>query len=621
MSSITGTVHQTVVLDSQHYGSKLTILPTGVIAPLYGGVAGIEVPAWVIGGRILNDGYVGGGNGLVPGQSGGIAIDLKAAAALSNFGTIVGGAGYYTYRVGGAAGLGVDMRAGGMLSNAGLIVGGYGGTAGYGSGGVGGGGADLTGAMLINTGEILGGEGGYGGYDGDDGGDAGIGVGLVQGSRGVNSGLISGGTGNAGSMGGTGAVLVDSSLTNMGTISGGAAGGAYPSASNGGDGADLSRGSFLKSSGTIIAGAGGYSPNGAGGGGSGVVIDQSSVVASGVIIGGAGGNGGYYGANGGAGAQVNNGTLVLTGTVTGGAAGMTRGGPYADQHIYGGVGVSLDGGLVVNAGTITGGASDSASPATTSRASEGAGVVIDGGTLVTSGTINAGPPQSRYGAAPASVYFGTQGGTLVVDPGAVFNGLVIAQTGTGDTLALAGYHGGTLSGLGTAFSGFDRITIDQGAHWTLAGNAAETGTLTIDAGGTLTADGALAVARVAFKGPAELVLHDLPGMTSPIAGFAAGDVIDLAGLKVSSDSFAHGTLTLLDLGSAVGSLVFAGDYQQANFGIESNGHGGTAIDFMASSQAGALAGASEFAGSLGMFDGWAAAAPPAHHAIWPSWVA
>lgn len=109
----------------------------------------------------------------------------------------------------------------------------------------------------------------------------------------------------------------------------------------------------------------------------------------------------------------------------------------------------------------------------------------NGGTIVNSGTI-----AGRY----AAVHF--QGGynnRLVDDPGAVFIGNVFADaTGFTDTLELAsGSSSGTITGIGSSFTGFTTIAIDAGAHWILAGGNALTGELTIAAGATLADTGAL----------------------------------------------------------------------------------------------------------------------------------
>ncbi|MBS0560916.1 MAG: hypothetical protein JSR21_12745 [Proteobacteria bacterium] len=65
-----------------------------------------------------------------------------------------------------------------------------------------------------------------------------------------------------------------------------------------------------------------------------------------------------------------------------------------------------------------------------------------------------------------------------------------------------------------------------------------------------------------------------------IAGFGAGDTIDLTKLSVASVQFQSGTLTLFDQqGGTVGTMAFLGSYTTANFAITSDQHGRTDITY------------------------------------------
>ena len=316
------------------------------------------------------------------------------------------------------------------------------------------------GISLINLGAIVGGAGIY--RSSRDGGAGGGGVSLVAG-RVTNTGTITGGAGaiagsgdgRAGGTGGVGVSLGSGCLRNSGRITGGAGGASstnyYSTGGAGGAGVSIAGGSLTNlANGMITGGNGAMSAdpgNGlAGAGGAGVILSGATVTNGGGIYGGTGGGADYNAGAGGAGAYVNSGVLTNTGTIIGG----TGGGAY--NAGFGGVGVFLNGGTLINAGTIAGGTSG-----------------YDVG--------NAGFPN-----AGDAVRFGTQAATLVVDPGAVFaykspyyttlrpyGGIVAANSAVNDVLELSGTTGGTLSGLGTQFTGFTTIAESAGATWTLVG--------------------------------------------------------------------------------------------------------------------------------------------------------
>jgi hypothetical protein len=180
------------------------------------------------------------------------------------------------------------------------------------------------------------------------------------------------------------------------------------------------------------------------------------------------------------------------------------------------------------------------------------------------------------------VQFGAIAGTLIVDPGAIFNGNVTANSAVDDKLVLAGTSTATLTGLGTTVTGFTTIVEDGGAHWTLDGSLSGPGGLHIGGtGATLTLTGACDFATIAFatSGNASLILADATEVTSVFYGFGTADVIDLQTIQAASLDYANHTLTVFDASHAIlDTLTFAGSYTAADFALQ--GDGGTGTDIL-----------------------------------------
>jgi hypothetical protein len=201
------------------------------------------------------------------------------------------------------------------------------------------------------------------------------------------------------------------------------------------------------------------------------------------------------------------------GTITGGAGGVLAYGTGTGGT--GGAGVSLAGmGELQNSGVISGGTGGAIiHTGSGTGGTGGLGVYIDGGTLINAGTITGGAGgfgNVANGAAGTAIQFGTLAATLIVDPGAVFVGDVMANAAMTDILQLAGTTPGTFSGLGTQFTGFTDVKEHAGADWTLTGtNSLSAATQLTDAG-ALTVTGTLQAAGLTLAGG---TLTDAAGAT------------------------------------------------------------------------------------------------------------
>jgi hypothetical protein len=253
-----------------------------------------------------------------------------------------------------------------------------------------------------------------------------------------------------------------------------------------GYGIKLTTGTVNIVGGSVIGGTGDNA------GGAGVYLYGGTLTNSGRIAGGSGISGGPD--SGGAGVVERHGALNNQGTITAGT---------------GNYGVFDIGGTLTNDGTITGGDGIGVN-------SGGVGVYLESGaTLTTSGTISGGTGV-RIGDAVKLA----SGTTLVVEPGAKFNGIV-AAVGGGTTLELSGtQNGGTGITLGsfferashgTQFNSFKTLDFAPGAQWSVSAYTSAT---------------------------AQYANYDaLIGMR--VNGFAPGDSIDATNLTFNSsgDSF------------------------------------------------------------------------------------
>ena len=578
-SQISTTVSSTVYLGQGGYMSPLTITSTGSVVPVGYGPDGMTGAAGIVGaGTITNQGLVTGAVGAYGSGAGGIAVD--GANMVTNAGTVTGGTGGPGYSDPGSGGIGILLASGGTLVNSGAVHGGsgyvpLGGRVEY--GGAGGAGVQVQNGVVSNSGLISGGSGGY-----DDNytyAPGGVGV------------FVAGGT-----------------LANTGTIVGGAGPFGYDTRGYGGAGVYLTAGASASNRGLIKGGFGegiGATTNGAtltnmgtllGVGASGFVGDNAKLTNAGTI--------GSSGASGAAGVDLTTGTLSNSGIISG-AQGF-----YSSDVVNGGVGglgVMFSGGTMLNTGIISAG--NGGGSAMGAGGQGGDGIELGTGTLITSGTITAGSGGSGpkgQGAAGDAVLIDAHAGTLVVNPGAVFQGAVVASPGQADVLILGGMKPAMLTGLGSEFSGFSNVIANPGSKWTLtgsnvlgpatqlhvAGTLAVAGALTasdgvfgvgrlvLDAHATLTAATSVGVASLAFAGRGALLSVGDVSVTSTLSGFETGDIIDI-GRAANTLTYVGDTLTLKEGGTVVDMLHFTGSYTAANFVLKPDGHGGTDIRFVA----------------------------------------
>ncbi len=212
----------------------------------------------------------------------------------------------------------------------------------------------------------------------------------------------------------------------------------------------------------------------------------------------------------------------------------------------------------------------------------GVGVELSGGTVTNFGTIEGG----SGGLAISGVTHLTLEGTQVM------SGIAQAASGhDGTMLELGAAAGaGTLSGLGTSYAGFQAVTVDAGADWTLSGantisgSLFDDGTLSLTSGGSLTVTGA-ALADVEQQGTIDLGANTSlslglgGGGGLAISGFAGSDTITLTGLAYASTdtvSVSGDIVTVTDAGGATQSLTISGA-QNDSFALSSATSGGVQL--------------------------------------------
>jgi hypothetical protein len=486
-------------------GGGLVVNGTGGTSAslIQGANAGVDITG--AGGVVINFASITSGGGASDG------IYLGAGGTVANYGTVAALAD--------GTGIGVSLGQGGTLTNAaGATI--YGDTDGVVVGGT-------SGGLVINYGTI---EGRLEGVVLNAAGATVVNSGTIAGLYGINSvgvylgagGVVVNGQSGAPAGSITGAIGVEANnvaatVVNYATIA------AYTPGYYFGAAIVLSAGGSIVNSGTV---------EGLGADNGGILVQSLGATITNQQIGLVKGAHGIY-VNSGSGTVVNLGTVEATlyrgvllaggGTVTNGASGSAGGlitSPLTAITVVGTTAAA-----VLNFGTLAG------------TGTSGIGVYFGpaSGTLLDAGTIT--------GAGGTAVAFAGGGNRVILEPGAMFQGVVNGGTGN-DTLELtAGAGSGRVSGIGTNFTGFTALTFDAGALWQVGGSAA-----------ALEAD--------------------------TITGFAPGDTIDLAGVVANGDSYAGGVLTLTNGGTVAAQLTLATTLAKPVFQLAADGGGGTLITLL-----------------------------------------
>jgi len=507
---------------------------------------------------VINAGTVGGieldAGGAVTNQAGatissaGTGIIAQSPSTVDNLGLIQGGsagAGVYLYgtltnaSTGTITGEKYGVTGTASLVNAGTIQG-------TGTNGVG---VELHNAASVTnaaSGHILGTHIGL--YEHGDGTIHN--AGLIGGSAGFGVQLGNGGTivNQAGATitGLTGVSALYGAIDNSGIITG--TGTAFGSA-----GVNIFKGTVTNEAGGTISAAGYY----------GVTMYRSTLVNAGTIENSFSQGAGVFFNGGGAltnaaGALITGhrgiatngfGTIDNFGTITGAQYGIVLNGGGVVLNAAGGTIAGIEGGhlTLTNAGAI--GAN-----------SNGIALLAGDATVVNTGVISGGTGGAAVlyghndvvenrGTIVGNLYFeGSQTNRLILGVGSVFEGTAIAFASTGGStieLVASAAATGTLSGLGSQFSGFHTVTIDSNAAW--------------DIGGAIS--GFYGVAIDGFNN------HDRLDLTN--LAYAAGGTATLNGSN---------KLVISEGGTAVATIQLDASVTGEMFKLVDDGHGGTYVE-------------------------------------------
>ena len=263
-------------------------------------------------------------------------------------------------------------------------------------------------------------------------------------------------------------------------------------------------------------------------------------------------------------------TEVFSLTIGSGATLKLTGGTFTDDH---GSGPGVNGGTI----RVESGATLAISGAI---ADTGTGRILDdtGGTI----DLNGGAITGGKLAVAAGATLEATGGTA----SSIATGNLITNAGT-----LEASGGATLTITDAIRNAATGILLADGGSLILDG-AVTGGAATITDGGTLDLHSAATLTSVSFAGAGSLVLDDPRALHGAIAGFGAGDTIDLTSVLYSnapgSKTVARytdngtgqgGTLMVRDSAGDVARLTMTGSYVQQNFFAQDDGAGHAMVHF------------------------------------------
>ncbi len=239
-----------------------------------------------------------------------------------------------------------------------------------------------------------------------------------------------------------------------------------------------------------------------------------------------------------------------TNTIVNQASGVIQGGTGSGSGFVGrGVYIEAGGATITNAGTISG----------------YHGIVVSGADTAAVTVTNAGTIKSPYSSVGA-LLFGGGDASLILDPGAKFNGYVLASSGTTNSITLeTGASAGTVSGAigpGGEYRNFQTVILADNADWTLSGAVASGETLVLGNAGVIGL-GDTATNPTDFAGTLEnLVAGNTIVLTND--AYSGTDTVSLGAGNVLDVSGAAGTLASLQLNPA--QAYTASDFSLTNAG-------------------------------------------------------